>query len=231
MTDKLGPTRLDRLAVALRVTAGFLPHCGSLIGEIATEIIPGQRIDRIVAFVRELEQRVAGIEASTLRAQMTATENLPLIEEALVQAARAASDERRRYLAAALANSLTHDELTSARKERLLQILDEVSDVEVLILKSMHNSTVGDDFRVIHRDAVLGPHATMGSPQSLRDAAAVHESYHGHLQQLGLIEGTPRGNIDGAPELDPRTGKVKISYWSVSRLGDLLLRYIDEVTW
>ena len=61
-------------------------------------------------------------------------EGLDLFEEGLLQASRSISEERRRRLANLLAKSLSQEELKYAESKKLLNLLRELTDPEVLIL-------------------------------------------------------------------------------------------------
>jgi hypothetical protein len=51
-----------------RALAGAVPYAGQLIPELITEVVPGQRLERIEDWLRRLAERLAGVEEAVLRA-------------------------------------------------------------------------------------------------------------------------------------------------------------------
>src|SRR5882672_6836126 len=97
----------DYVAAAARAALGTVPFAGSLLAELAGVVIPNQRVDRLVKFAVALEARLTLLDQQVLRAKLTDENFTDLMEETMHQAARAVTSERRRYLAALLANSVT----------------------------------------------------------------------------------------------------------------------------
>jgi hypothetical protein len=226
----LSPDSRDKLTAAVRGLVGAVPVVGSIIGEVITNLIPNQRVDRIASFLAYLDERLAHVEHDELRRRLTSESNVDLLEDGLHQAARALSDDRRRQLAAVLAHSLTAAELRHAEQKRLLQIFGDLNDAEVLLLKSYDFRLPGrQEFLEKHQDILYPPVVTMGSPQPEIDAAAVRDSYKEHLLRLGLIEAVYRQPTPREPaEFDRHTGKLKSSYDNLTGLGSLLLDLIDD---
>jgi hypothetical protein len=109
---------VDYVASAARAIVGVTPFAGSLLVELAGVIIPNQRIDRIAKFAVALEERIKGLEEADVRAELRDEHFTDLLEEALRQAARSTSDERREYLASVIENSLTREAITYAESKR-----------------------------------------------------------------------------------------------------------------
>src|SRR5262245_24201246 len=103
---KLGTTTTDLLASLARGTTGMVPVVGSLIAEVVGNIIPSQRVDRIVRFVELLETRLGILEQEVLKERMAAAPVIDILEDAFTQAARATSQERLEQIANLVANGL-----------------------------------------------------------------------------------------------------------------------------
>jgi hypothetical protein len=227
-TDSLVSSKADYVASAAKAALGAVPFVGPLLVEIAGTVIPHQRIDRIVEFAGELEKRIADLEHATARAQITDENFADLIEEALRQAARAVSAERRLQIASLVANSLTSEEVSFIESKHLLRILGEINDIEVIWLRFfLHPIMGGDDaFRAKHKALLQPARAHLGSSQQDLDKHALQESYKEHLAQLGLL----RENF----KVDPKTktlsvdnfGKLKRDGFEITALGRLLLRQV-----
>ena len=61
-TDKLNINKVDILASLAKATAGSVPIFGSFISGIIEYIIPNQRIDRIVSYIRKFEQIIVALK-------------------------------------------------------------------------------------------------------------------------------------------------------------------------
>lgn len=229
--DNLETSNSDRIAAAVRMLGTLVPGVGSLIGEAIGSLIPHQRMDRAVAFLRLLADRIAALDArqAHIEARLTSAEGLDLLEDGIRDAARALTPERMAYIATAVANGLTDDTLAHLETKRLLSILAEVNDVEIIILKS-YDLTVAEAgrFHTGHVPELVGPARTATTAHERRDRTAVYDTYRQHLRQLGLI--TPRVGPNELEEFDPSTRRFRPRDDRVTDLGHLLLRHVGLST-
>lgn len=221
------PSTTDYVVSAAKSALGTIPFIGSLLTEIAGTIIPNQRVDRIAKFAEELDRKISEIEKTKISESIKTEEFTDLIEEALRQASRSTSDERRGYLASIIARGLASEDITFAESKELTKLLGELSDIEVIWLRSYQVNTIGGDeeFRTKHAEVLERLTPTLGSPRAVLDRAAIQGKYKKHLIDLGLIKGVIAKNRDGNPALES-SGDFKISYYQITSLGDLLLRWI-----
>lgn len=228
LPQPIQPNAADYVTAGAKAVLGVVPFAGSLLAEIAGSIIPKQRVDRIADFAAKLEQRITHLEKDGIASALNDQEFTDLAEEALRQASRATTDERREYLSSLLASSLSSDAISYAETKHLMRLLGELTDVEVIWLRSYAVPTIGGDeeFRNLHEQVLQPKAAYIGSPLEVVEAEALQKSYRDHLIRLGLITGQISKNRDGAPEFDRFTGDFKISYHHTSTLGNLLLRQI-----
>jgi hypothetical protein len=229
-TGSLQNQSTDYVASAAKAILGAVPFAGSLLAELAGAIIPNQRLDRIGKFAAELELRIAHLDQDMVRAKLKDENFTDLMEETMRHAARAVSDDRRRYLAALLANGINSSDVTYMESKHLLRILGELNDIEVIWLRSFLDPTLGgdEDFRAQHHGVLKPVGASIGSPQAEIDKHALQASYKEHLARLGLIE--PRYETDirtKQPIFDSFRGGLKLRNYEITSLGRLLLRYIE----
>jgi len=225
----LESNRADYVAIAAKGVLGAVPFAGSLLAEFAGSLIPKQRVDRIARFAAQLEARLSRAERDLVQQQMRADSFSDIIEETIRQASRAVSDDRLRYLASLLRNSIHADQINHLESKHLLRILGELTDIEVIWLRSYLNAAIGSDqaFRDRHREVLESVGAHMGSPQTELDRDAIQESYRLHLAQLGLIK--PEFRLDSRTrqvQIDGR-GHPVVARHAITPLGRLLLRTID----
>ena len=199
----------DRAATLVRGIIGVAPYVGPMLAEAITSVIPNQKLDRVISFIKVLNDKVKYIEEDVLKVKIQSEEFTDLLEDGINQASRSFSDERRQYIASLLKNSLSEDDLSHIEKKKLLSLLNELNDLEIIRLKyhSLRASEV-DEFWNRHEHLLKVPSTWDGAPQEKVDKHALFQSYQLKLEQLGLLE--DKSGVD-------RT----------SDLGDLLLRYID----
>ncbi len=214
----------------LRSLANYVPSIGPFLAQVIGVVIPNQKMDRLVAFAKVLGDRVKYLEEDVVRLRMETPEFTDLLEDGLVQASRALTDERREHIAALLTTCITNDALAHLEEKKLLWLLGELNDAEVLTLK-FFSLSLGDkqSFAALHAELFSPLDMSFGAPQPNLDKGALRDSYRNRLLELGLIEPAYKKAEPGkTPEFDLRTGRLKATDHRVTRLGKLLLRYIDQ---
>ena len=220
------------LAVTLaKVGISSIPTVGPLVAEIVGNLIPDLRFKRIFSLLEVLESKIDPEEKAKVEAKMLEEKSIDLMEDGFLQAARALSEERIEHIASLLKNSLTNEDLEQSAYKRLLFLLGEINDVEVLLLK-FHTklTTIGraEEFRSKH-PGILTAYLSIGPSQKEVDKHAICEAYITNLSRLGLIKSMfDKPWKDELPELDEETGMMKSSGYYITDLGRLLLRVIDQ---
>jgi hypothetical protein len=215
----------DKQAAVARALTGMILIAGSVVSEVLSSVIPNQRLDRVAAFVHILRQRLEGLEAGFQR-QLADDENVLFLEDVLMEAARAVSEDRRRRLAAMVGNGVRDELLKPMYKRRMLQLISQLNDFELLLLE-FHYPRAGRS----RRDLPHGPIAYESSPPVVRDMSAVHSSFEPHLLELGLLEQRfQRPGLSGRkePEIDLKTGMAKSSGVEITSLGMALIRFMES---
>lgn len=219
---------VDYVTTGAKAFLSTIPFAGSLLAEIAGSIIPKQRVDRIADFASKLEHRIEHLEKERVTSALNDEEFTDLIEEALRQASRSTTSERRVYLASLLGNSLSSDAISYAETKHLMRLLGELTDVEVIWLRSYAVPTLGGDeeFRNLHAHVLTPKVAHLGSSLEEIDAQALQKSYREHLIRLGLVKAHISKDRNGTPEFDRFTGDFKVSHHQASTIGNLLIKQI-----
>lgn len=222
----------DRTASALKGLVGAVPFVGSILQEAVSVVIPNQRVDRVVLTMECFAQKIAHMEEDVLKAKMLTEEFTDLLEDAIPQAARSLSEERREYIASFLKNSLTSEELDHVHEKKLLSILGELNDAEIIFLR--HNSLNAyekqkEGFFEKHLDILAPVKAVFGSPRHDLDKRAMRDSFQEKLIDEGLVRRKfVQPQPGSSPEMDQETGMLKSKYIVITQLGRALLRYIDQ---
>jgi len=211
------------VSIAKRIV-GALPVVGALAAEVIGTFIPNQRIDRIENLLLRLDQKLASVGTEDWKNKFQSPEFIDLLEDGMVQGSRALSDERRDYLASLLKNSLTQSDLDHFQQKRLLGLLSELNDIEVLLLQLFSLSgMLRQSFMNKHAEVLTPPRVVPSSPPEEIDRGAVYDSYKNHLVQLGLIRPKRKAEL---PEFGEEPGMVRSHRYEATDLGRLLLRYI-----
>jgi hypothetical protein len=225
----------DYVASLARGTFGAIPFVGPIAAEIVGHVIPNQRADRIIGFAQLLEERVGHLEQEAFRDRCLQNDSVDLIEDGLFQAARAKSQQRLEHIANVVTHGLTDEQQKQAEAGKMLWLLEKLTDMEVILLRSNLVQTRGDidadmEFRERHA-AILAPRDVhLGSSWDEIEEDAIHTSHKQHLVELGLLRPNfkkpKRGEI---PEFDPATGMMKASGHTITLLGKILLRYLNLI--
>lgn len=226
----LAANSADRIAAVVRGLSGLVPVAGSLIQEAINVAIPNQRMDRIALTLEVFGQKLKGVEDDLLKQKIRSEEFADLLEDAIPQAAKSMSDERRDYIASLLANSITKEDLDHVHEKKLFSILGELNDAEILVLRyeSLRQPKQNEFFEQ-HKEVLSPVAAPIGAPRSEHDKRAFRRSYQDKLFDLGLMAkeyaDVKKGEI---PEFDKNTGMQKAKWSKLTQLGRVFLRYIDQ---
>ena len=223
MSDQLDSDKRDRLALVTKVAASLVPFVGGPLGELIAEVIPRQRQDRIVEYLRELETRLATLENEKVERILTDVEKVDLIESGGYLAARATSSERISSIAEIVFRGLGADEAHVLRRKRLLGLFSEIDDDEFLLLNAYGQSYGGGAsgaWDAIERP----PPPIIGSSEEQLAEAKLYELGTENLLRLGLLQRkfdhVKKGEY---PPFDAKAGGFK-SRTEISYLGRMLLK-------
>jgi hypothetical protein len=209
-------TSQDRLVAAARGVVGICPFIGPLAAKAIGYLIPNQRLDRVVEFLRNLEAEVSRLDGrlENFKKNMTRSDGLDLLEEGLIQAARSVSPERKERLARLVSRSLTNNEVKYEESRKLLNLYRDLTDPEIVwliyfSLNPVFGAGPHQDLAKKHPEVLMPISRVTSAPQMQVDRAALQDSYKNTLMRFGLIE------LQGKSH-------------QITSLGHLLVRYIQE---
>lgn len=214
--DNLETSAQDRLASLAKGAVGACPFVGPIVAEVVGSLIPNQRIDRVVEFLRHLDAEVRRIDVrlEQFENNMRTAEGVDLMEEGLTQAARSISQGRKENLARLIGRSLSAEALKYEESRKLLNLYRDLTDPEVIwLLFYSLSPTLGGgsqhDLLRKHGNVLNSISRDLSSSQEQVDRGALQDSYKNTLLRYGLVE------LDGASH-------------QITSLGRLLVRYIQE---
>lgn len=205
----------DVLASLSKGALGMIPIAGPMISEAISNIIPNQRLDRLVSYIQ--------------KKCVTDSPYMILIEDSLIHASRVVTDDRRKYISSLVINGLTSEEANINRYRYLLSLLSELNDEEIIWLRFFLKPYFGGDdtFRNTHANVLTPARNYFGIAAEMEDLAALQDSYKAHLERLRLIK--KRLKVDSKtrmPVFDNMTGEPEGSLF-ITHLGKMLLKEID----
>jgi len=224
--DSLDDNLRDKLVAAGKAAAGFIPFVGGPLAEIVGAVVPGQRADRIAAYLHQLADRFSALEDHITSGIAASPPKVDLIEEGGFQAARALSDQRIRQIVHAVVEGISQSDADIIRRKRLLTLLGELDDDEVALLHAHGQShKLGGRLRLRYSDAV-----DFLSPRENVDREHLFRAGRDHLLRLGLLRKRfPSVRVGQLPEFDANAGDFKHAI-EVSHPGRILLRDIGLPT-
>lgn len=197
MTDKnvIGIGASDYIAMVGKGLSGAIPVVGPMVAELLGVFIPNQRADRFEKMLVTLEAKVneLGIDRLILGQRFTRPEYRDIFEEGATQAVRAFSKERIHHIANILADGLAQEELEYLKTKKLLQLLSQVSDAEIIYLYFYYLVQESEpeqhqEFWRKHQALLEPADNSLGLPVENHERHDIQESYVENLVNLRLLE-------------------------------------------
>jgi hypothetical protein len=215
---KLGAAKADRATAVARATANLVPWAGGALAELVNEFIPNQRLDRIEKFLMALKEELE--LRGLLNSDLNTPSNADLVEEGGRHATRATSDERIRYLARCVAEGISIEDQEKLDERRILAILSEIDDRELLILEAHLDRSSAELSELKPRKTIVK------APDELRVAEELFEASISRLEILKLLDYRILMDREtNLPRFDHYTGRPE-GYHRVTALGERVLRRV-----
>jgi len=216
------------MTVTVKGVLGMIPGVGGLLAEVASQFIPQQRLERLEAYGRHLTARLDDMDEAKLREKLEDPERVDLFEEGAMQSVRALSPERQDYIASIVARGITGDDKARIEAKRMLKLLREIDDDQMIILVGkLHRNERDHSFHERHSEILEPPRVHLGSERGELDKQALFELARIELVRLGLLAPTFKTLKKGElPEFDQKTGMIKQQSRRLTPLGRMLLRHV-----
>lgn len=210
----------DYVSGFLKGVFGMIPIVGPAVQELLGIIIPNQRMDRVARFVEALGKELAELkeDVDSLNKKLADEKYSSLFYKACVGSADAYSNERIEYIKNIFIYGLYQTDLQTYKSEGLLNLLNRVTDIEIVYLRFYYllkwDLKRFGEYREIAGIFTLQPVIHTGMTREAIDDEVAKIIYLNNLLSYGLLE----------IEID-KNGKEK---HKCSSVGDLLIRTIDK---
>jgi len=230
--DDLKNNATDIRASLYKGITGAIPIAGPIISEIISSIIPNQRIDRISVFLGQLNERVSQNEQETLKINKYF---IDLLEDGIIQASRALSDRRNKYIAIFLSKSKNITEENYTAKKKLFHILEELTDRDIDVLLGIkENGYWKTSMEHTSPSISIGTYNSMSEDEkyendlqsSLLDSNITTLERHNLISPIHEKEDHDYGSDNN--HIDDETGMPIITDYTHTVLGKTLLNSIFE---
>ena len=156
-----------------------------------------------------------------------------MIDEAVRQAMHSVVEDRREKIASLTAHALSAEQAHEERFQRLLAILGQLTDSELVILRAHVFSREGRRTAEENEHLLYTEGVSLGASEEVLNVETLRASFVEHLKTLGLLDTPlatargPEGRSTQIPEVDSFTQQLRTSGRCVTALGTLLLKVID----
>lgn len=218
-TIDLGFNEFDAASFVLKSTLGAIPLGGPFLSELIGSIIPNQRMDRVVNYIKVLDKKISLLPEEIIEKLKSSQTIIDLIEESFIQASRAITDERREYISNIVIQGIREEDIKAEESKYFMRLLSEISDVEIIWLRFYYNPLINsdDDFRSKHENILYPVYAPLSSDDNTFLKKSLQDSYQEHLLKLGLL-------------MQIEWGSRKEIKYGITSLGGFLLKNIGLVS-
>lgn len=222
----LESNRTDTFVSILSSTVSYIPLVGSFASELVQSLIPNQRQDRIVEFVKNIDYELQNMKINfqELKEKFSNQKYGSFTYNCIRMVTNEVYEEKIKYYKNLLIQTLTDDEKTLVHNERILRILEQLDYYKILYLKFYSDCNIGGTKtmnEVIERLGFqfLQPTYMMSMDNKAFDEETMKQITLNNLCNSGLLNREIKWINNGKHQ--------HISY-KITHLGKLILKKIGE---
>ena len=207
----------------LQVAGSTIPLVGAVSGLFLQEI-SGRRLKRFKLYIEALNNKYENLEQLCL----SQDRRLNLVEEGLHHAVKPYSEERIEHIVSVVANGISGKKKEEAEASRMLRLLSELEDDQVIVLASYLDKNIhNESFYKAHANVLEQKIDYIGGGIKRSDEFVMQKTAKQQLVRLELLQPIFKKLRKGeAPDLDPNTGTMKASGYKLTWLGSMFLHYL-----
>lgn len=220
--NRLENDATDYLTTVLGGAVGLIPIVGGPVSELVKFIIPNQREDRIVKFIKELDEEIKKLNISIdeIKEKFADAKYGIFLYECCKSTVNEMYEEKINYYKKLFITGVVSDSSNILKASNILKILSNISYVEILYLKFYYCIEWGkvEEIHKIKKQLgteYLKPNYMMGMDANQRDEETFKQIIINNLFQNNLLENKYE-----------KSGKSSIK---ITMVGKLLLKEIGEI--
>lgn len=225
--ENLNTNTTDYVVSILSATAGLAPFVGGFLSEIVQGVIPNQRQDRVVEFIKDLCDRLERLEytVDNLTDIFSNYAYGAFTHKCLNCVVNEVYDEKIKYYRELCINGLTVKEQELYRIERILKVFSEMDYYEILYLKFYHYAKFGnrtEQEKITNELNIdtIKPNYMIGMEEEKRDAETYKQITLNNLEKNGLLEQKIKS---------VGTHGTAVTNYEITLLGELILKKIGII--
>ncbi len=213
----------------------LIPLAGTFIAETVSNIIPNQRLDRVCKYLEIISKKISELSESekVFRQLMDDKNILFLFEKSIKYSSETINENKYDYYAEFIISSVNDKTTEQMQKERMLDILSELNEIEIILLiyYSLSMMTLAEKEKnefIQKNKAILFPRPqTMTEPVEKGYAYKFQQQYIENLEKFHLISRELEvDNRSQIPKIDPFSRRFETSSPRITTIGDLLINFI-----
>jgi hypothetical protein len=222
---------IDAFTSFSKAGLSLIPFIGPFLAEIISYIIPNQRMDRVVKYLKLLNNKIDNANNPQIIDELkNNSKAIILFEKSIQYAAGTNSNDKYEYYAEFILHSINDKTTDQIQKERMMETIGELNEIEVLILIYYSlRPTIGMNNKFIekYQNILFPEEPTLGEPIEKSYDAKFNQQYMDNLEMKNLIIQPIEINRElKTPIIDIFSGQIKKGYPHISIIGELLIKYI-----
>jgi len=184
---------VDYFVSCTKSTLGIVPYVGTFLGEVIGNVIPNQRMDRVCKYLEILAEKIEEKLNQDQYKEITNDKSLiMLFEKSIRFSSETDSLDKYVYYSEFIINSVKNKTVEQIQKERLLTILSELNEIEIILLISYGlsltiNQVKANEFIEKNKQIIAPEPRYLSEPFEKCYAEKFNEQYNQNLEKLGII--------------------------------------------
>jgi len=226
----LNENNTDKLVKIINATFGEIPIVGGTLVELFSSVIPNQRIDRMVEFIKILKEKLTNQEQELLKSKILDENFNSLLEDVIESTIRTIGKERKHHF-----YKIVHTGLTS-NKEELIELriitrtLKELNDIEMIILKNLSILSTNErtSFYQKNKSILESERLYVGASKEQEKRHYMFKGYLYHLVALGLLDVNYDVKEESNRISDRSEYKVNTNNHRITEFGKMIVEILNE---
>lgn len=226
----LNENKTDKLVKTINATFGEIPIIGGALVELLSSVIPNQRIDRMVEFIKILNEKLTSQEQELLKSQILDENFNGLLQDVIDSTIKTIGKERKNHFAKIVQSGLTSNKEELIELRLITRILKEINDIEMIILKyhSIRTSNESSIFLQKNRNILESERLFVGASKEQEKQHFMYKGYLYHLVSLGLLDVNYEVKEESNRISDKSEFKINSKNHKITEFGKMIVEMLNE---